>query len=252
MIKASVYIICQNEEQHIARVLESVRGFDEIIVVDSGSNDKTIEIAKSYGVKIYHQDWLGFAAQKEYAKNLCTNEWVLNLDADEELTPRLREEIVQTIDENKVDALNNPISGIYLGSFNHPYSKFNRRVKFFRKSAGHYPPKMVHESVVIEGKIRRAQGFILDHGMVDLATHVNKTNTYSSLRAKEKFTNKKRFSSLKLLLVFPLAFIKSFFIKRSFLNGIRGFIGAVNGSYYAFLKEAKLYEQWRVSEVHKK
>ncbi|MBD3830925.1 MAG: glycosyltransferase family 2 protein, partial [Arcobacter sp.] len=84
-IKASAYIICQNEEKHIQRVLESVKDFDEIIIVDSGSTDKTLEIAKEYTDKIYHQEWLGYSGQKEYAKNLCTNEWVLNLDADEEL-----------------------------------------------------------------------------------------------------------------------------------------------------------------------
>ena len=83
MIKASVYIICKNEEKHIKRVLESVKDFDEIVVVDSGSIDNTLNIAKEYTNKIFHQDWLGFAKQKEYAKNLCQNEWVLNLDADE-------------------------------------------------------------------------------------------------------------------------------------------------------------------------
>ena len=80
MIKASVYIICQDEEKHIARVLESVKDFNEIIIVDSGSTDKTLEIAKRYNVAIFHQNFLGYSAQKEYAKNLCSNEWVLNLE----------------------------------------------------------------------------------------------------------------------------------------------------------------------------
>ena len=242
MIKASVYIICKNEEKHIKRVLESVKDFSEIIIVDSGSSDKTLEIATSYTNKIYHQDWMGFAKQKEYARSLCSNEWVLNLDGDEELTQELKQEIINTIEENKIDGLNIKISSSYLGKFNSEKSKFNRRIRFFRKSAGYYPDKLVHESIVVNGRIEKAKGFIYDYGTIDLKTHLNKINEYSSLRALEKFEKNKKSSLIKLLFIFPLAFLKSFIIKRGFLNGTRGFIAAINNSFYAFLKEAKLYE----------
>ena len=242
MIKASVYIICKNEEQHIKRVLESVKDFEEIVVVDSGSVDKTLEIVKNYTNKVFHQDWLGFAKQKEFAKNLCSNEWVLNLDADEELTNELRNEIVNTINENKIDGLNIKISSLYLGKFNSEKSKFNRRIRFFRKDLGYYPEKLVHESIIVNGKIKKAKAFIYDYGTIDLKTHLDKINAYSSLRAQEKFGRNKKSSLLKLLFVFPLAFFKSYFIKRSFLNGTRGFIASMNNSFYAYLKEAKLYE----------
>lgn len=244
MIKASVYIICKNEEKHIKRVLESVKDFDEIILVDSGSIDNTLEIAKDYTKNIYHQDWIGFAKQKEYARSLCSNEWVLNLDADEELTNELKNEIIKTIDENKIDGLNIKISSLYLGKFNNEKSKFNRRIRFFRKSLGYYPEKLVHESIVVNGKIKKAKSFIYDYGTIDLKTHIDKVNAYSSLRAEEKLKKNKRSSLLKLLFVFPLSFFKSYVIKRGFLNGTRGFIAAVNNSFYAFLKEAKLYELW--------
>ncbi len=242
MIKASVYIICKNEEKHIKRVLESVKEFDEIIIVDSGSTDNTLEIAKNYTKNIYHQEWMGFAKQKEYARSLCTNEWVLNLDADEELTNELRNEIVNTINENKIDGLNIKISSLYLGKFNSEKSKFNRRIRFFRKDLGYYPEKLVHESIIVNGKIKKAEAFIYDYGTIDLKTHLDKINAYSSLRAQEKFGRNKKSSLLKLLFVFPLAFFKSYFIKRSFLNGTRGFIASMNNSFYAYLKEAKLYE----------
>lgn len=244
MIKASVYIICKNEEKHIKRVLESVKDFNEIIIVDSGSNDNTLEIAKNYTKNIYHQDWMGFAKQKEYARSLCSNEWVLNLDADEELTNELKNEIIKTINENKIDGLNIKISSLYLGKFNNEKSKFNRRIRFFRKNLGYYPEKLVHESIVVNGKIKKAKSFIYDYGTIDLKTHLDKINAYSSLRAEEKFKKNKRNSLLKLLFVFPLSFFKSYIIKRGFLNGTRGFIAAVNNSFYAFLKEAKLYELW--------
>lgn len=242
MIKVSVYIICKNEEKHIKRVLESVKEFTEIIIVDSGSIDNTLEIAKNYTDNIYHQEWMGFAKQKEYARSLCSNEWVLNLDADEELTIELKNEIISTINENKVDGLNIKISSLYLGKFNSEKSKFNRRIRFFRKDLGYYPEKLVHESIIVNGKIKKAKGFIYDYGTIDLKTHLDKINAYSSLRAEEKFEKNKKSSLFKLLFVFPLAFFKSYIIKRSFLNGTRGFIAAMNNSFYAYLKEAKLYE----------
>lgn len=242
MIEASVYIICKNEEKHIRRVLESVKDFSEIIVVDSGSSDNTLNIVKEFTNNIFHQDWLGFAKQKEFAKSLCTKDWVLNLDADEEVTTNLKNEIIKAIEENKIDGLNIKISSSFMGKFNSEKSKFNRRVRFFRKSAGYYPEKLVHESIIVNGKIKDADGFIYDYGTLDLKTHLNKINEYSSLRAEEKFAKNKKASVIKLLLVFPLSFIKSFIIKRGFLNGFRGFIAAMNNSFYAFLKEAKLYE----------
>ena len=242
MIKASVYIICKNEEKHIKRVLESVKEFAEIIIVDSGSIDNTLEIAKNYTDNIYHQEWMGFAKQKEYARSLCSNEWVLNLDADEELTIELKNEIISTINENKIDGLNIKISSLYLGKFNSEKSKFNRRIRFFRKDLGYYPDKLVHESIIVNGKIKKAKGFIYDYGTIDLKTHLDKINAYSSLRAEEKFEKNKKSSLFKLLFVFPLAFFKSYIIKRSFLNGTRGFIASMNNSFYAYLKEAKLYE----------
>ncbi|SFV69514.1 glycosyl transferase, family 2 [hydrothermal vent metagenome] len=242
-LPVSVYIICQNEAQHIRRVLESVKEFDEVIIVDSGSTDETLEIAKIYTDKIYYQKWLGFAGQKEYAKNLCSHTWVLNLDADEQLTPELKTEIEEIIKESTIDGLDIRISSKYMGKFNHPFSKFNRRVRFFRKSKGYYPEKLVHESIVIDGKVKKAKGFIFDYGTLNLETHLRKINEYSSLRAQEKAEKGKKASVVKLLCIFPLAFFKSYVIKRGFLNGIRGFVAAINNAYYAFLKEAKLYEK---------
>lgn len=243
-INASVYIICKNEEHHIEQVLQSVKEFDEIIIVDSGSVDKTLEIAKRYTSKIFQQAWLGYAGQKEFAKNLCTHEWVLNLDADEVLSPELKDEIVQTINDNKIDALDIKISSMLLGKFNSPLCKYNRRVRFFRKEKGHYPTKLVHESIVIDGIIQKAKHFIYDYGTPTLSIQIEKINLYSTLRSQEKFSKQKRFSLLKLTLTFPIAFFKSYVIKRGFLNGTRGFISAMNNAYYAYLKEAKLFEKY--------
>ena len=160
MINASVYIICKNEEKHIKRVLDSVKDFAEIIIVDSGSEDQTLQIAKNYTDNIFHQEWLGFATQKQFALDLCTKEWVLNLDADEQITDKLKSEIITTIADNKIEGLDIKISSLYLGKFNNENTKFNRRIRFFKKNVGYYPKKLVHESIIIDGKIKKAEGFI--------------------------------------------------------------------------------------------
>ncbi len=251
MIDASVFIICFNEEKHIERVLKSVQNFMEVVIVDSGSSDKTLEIARQYTDKIFHQDWLGFAGQKEFAKNLCSSDWVLNLDADEQVTPELEAEIVKTIKENKIDGLDIKISSLSMGKFNHKLCKFNRRIRFFRKELGFYPEKLVHESITVKGKVKDATGFIFDYGSANLHTHLEKINEYSSLRAEEKAKKNKKPSLVKLLLVAQLAFFKSYIIKRNFLNGVRGFISSCNVSYYAFLKEAKLFEKYLEKSANK-
>lgn len=242
-IKASVYIITLNEEKNLTRALESVKTFDEIIVVDSGSADRTLDIAKQYTPRVYHHEWQGFSKQKEYAKTLCTNDWVLNLDADEEADELLLAEINQTISENRIDALSIRISEFFMGRFGHPKARHNAKVRFFRKSKGTYSDSLVHEGVIVQGITEPARGLIRHYGETSLAVKVQKINNYSSLRAQEKSLKNKKPSVLKLLLVFPSIFLKSFFLRRNFLNGKRGFIGSMINAFYAFLKEAKLYEQ---------
>ena len=242
-IKASVYIITLNEEKNLPRALESVKAFDEIVVVDSGSTDRTLEIAKQYTPHVYSHEWEGFAKQKEYAKSLCTNDWVLNIDADEEVDELLLADIARTVSDNQVDALNIRISEYFLGRFGHPKARHNAKVRFFRQSKGCYSSSLVHEGVEINGHTGNAQGFIRHYGEVSLTVKVEKNNLYSSLRAQEKRLKNKKPSGLKLLFVFPAVFVKSFLFRRNFLNGWRGFIGSTINAFYAFLKEAKLYEK---------
>lgn len=241
MIAASVYIICKNEERHIARVCESVREFAEIVIVDSGSTDATLQIARQYTDKIYHRDFTDYADQKEYAKNLCSHDWVLNLDADEELSEELKNEIKKTILSDDTDGLEVKISSLYLNKFS-KRGRFIKRIRFFKKSLGKYPQKLVHESIDFLGRVKKSENFIFDYGTNEISTHISKINTYSTLRAKEKFQKQKRSSLAKIVLAMPLTFFKSYLVRRNFLNGKRGFIGSMSNAFYAFLKEAKLYE----------
>lgn len=243
-IKASVYIICFNEERHIKRVLDSVKEFDEVILVDSGSCDKTLKIAEFYpNVTIYHQPWLGFAQQKAWALNKCKNTWVLNLDADEELSNELKQEIRQTIIADNCDALSCPLSEVFLGKTSHRFVRYADKIRFFKKTHGQYNLEaLVHESIFIKGKIKHVNGMIYHYGLASVEIMVKKNNEYSTLAAEEKFKKHKKFSVIKLIFIFIWAFFRAYFIRRFCFNGLRGFIHSMSIGFYAFLKEAKLYE----------
>ena len=248
MNNISVFLVVKNEALNIDRVLKSVEGFDDIVVVDSGSQDETMALASKYTNRLYQHEWQGMAQQKEYAKSLCKHDWVLNLDADEELTTELKQQIIELVSQN------NDISGaqifiqeFFMGLPVNASTKKNSHIRFFRQSKSKYGVEREHESNLVEGKVQTLTGFINHYGESSLDIKVNKANKYSSGRALDKFEQNKKSSLLKLIIIFPLMFIKSYFLRRNFLNGRRGFIGSMVNAFYAFLKEAKLYEM----ELHK-
>lgn len=243
-INASVYIITWNEEKNLPRALKSVCMFDQIVVVDSGSSDRTAAIARGCTPCVYTHEWQGFSRQKDYAKSLCTHEWVLNMDADEEVDAALLTAIRKTVETDSADALIIRIRDAFQGRLAHPRTKHHAKIRFFKKSKGRYSDSLVHEGVIVKGRIAKAKGFINHFGEVSIETKVDKNNRYSSLRAEEKFLKRKHPSPLKLFTVFPATFFKSFILRRNFLNGKRGFVGSTINAFYAFLKEAKLDEKY--------
>ncbi|WP_179995038.1 glycosyltransferase family 2 protein [Acinetobacter sp. YH16053] len=245
MIPCSVYIVTLNSAEWLESTLESVKDFSEVIILDSGSTDDTYAIAESFpNTRISHQDWQGYAGQKSLALAQCKNDWVLNLDGDEVLSSELKAEIEQTIQSNQLDALIIPINDVFLGVPNSKHTKKHAKVRFFRKSKGRYDlENKVHENVIVDGQSVRAEGDIYHYGESSIFVKVEKNNQYSELKAQEKYQKGKVPSLLKLVLVMPLTFIKSYFIRRSCLNGWRGFVNSMVNAFYAFLKEAKLFEQ---------
>jgi glycosyltransferase involved in cell wall biosynthesis len=246
-IDVSVYVVCKNEEKHIKRLLDNVKEFKEVILVDSGSTDKTLEIARKYqNVKIYHHPWVGYAKQKAYALSLCTSKWVLNLDADEELSLEMKQEMIEMIKAEDADGLLSERQFYYLGEKPNPYVNYDKHLRFFKKDKGCYDvSNLVHEGIEIDGKIKKGKGVFFDFGTDSIAFQMQKQNEYSTLGALEKFKKGIKTSVLKVIFTMPFAFIKHYFIKRHFLNGLNGFIYAVNAAYYSFLKESKLYELWK-------
>lgn len=241
----SVFVISLNEEQHIEKMLQSVQCFDEIVLVDSGSTDKTLDIAKRYGVKIHHQDWLGFAKQKSYAMSLCTNQWVFNLDADESITAEHARRIQQYVDEKRADAFRIYFEDIFWGNPMSPSSAKRSIVRIYDKDKITFPSdRLVHENVkLVDGaKSAAIPGLVVHYGYHSSDILMTKQNKYSSLKAQEKFNKSKRPSWLKLLTIFPLMFIKAYFLRKMFLSGRRGLVHATIDAMYGFLKEAKLHE----------
>ena len=245
MIPCSVYIVTLNCAEWLESTLESVKDFSEVIILDSGSTDLTYAIAESFpNTRISHQDWQGYAGQKSLALAQCKNDWVLNLDGDEVLSSELKAEIEQTIQSNQLDALIIPINDVFLGVPNSKHTKKHAKVRSFRKSKGRYDlENKVHENVIVDGQSVRAEGDIYHYGESSIFVKVEKNNQYSELKAQEKYQKGKVPSLLKLVLVMPLTFVKSYFIRRSCLNGWRGFVNSMVNAFYAFLKEAKLFEQ---------
>ena len=250
--KISVYIICMNEEIHIRRTLEAVKNFDEIIIVDSGSTDNTLDIAKEYTQKIFYKKWEGEGIQKAYALSLCSNEWVLNLDCDEEIDNILKDEIINLSNENYCDGLDIKFLEYYMGEKSSELVKNNTHIRFFKKSKAEYKNLGVHSQVTVNGLIKKSRGLI--HHFSDKYIHelVIKNNNYSTLVSIQKNKNNKKASILKLIFIFPLVFFKSYFLRRNLFNGKKGFIVSIINSFYAFLKEAKLYELNSKKDINKK
>lgn len=247
-IKLSVYFITCNEAKTIKQAITAVRSVDEIIVVDSGSTDGTVEIAKALGARVIHQDWLGFAKQKSFALSQCRNQWCFNLDGDEIISEQALAEITTLIAKQNADAIRVPFEDVFMGQAMHPKSHKRSIVRVFNKDHIQYPTdKLVHENVIVTGKEIRSSQTITHYGYPDTEQLMAKQNKYSSLCAQQKFNQGKKASIAKLVFVFPLMFFKAYFLRKLFLSGTRGLVQAHIEAMYAFLKEAKLYERHFIS-----
>ncbi len=233
MYKLSVVIITKNEQEFIVEAIKSATFADEILVLDSGSIDKTCEIAEALTAKVLHQDWLGFGAQKNKAIELANNNWVFVLDADERITPELQEEIINTLNDPKAD-------GYQVARLNNFFGKTIKTcglypdysIRLFNRHKGQFNHVPVHERVQIKGRVAK-----LKHPMIHLAydsidEFITKQNLYSSLQHKKR-------NLLKALISPCWTFFKLYFIKSGFLDGWHGFVIAKLYAQYTFWKYIK-------------
>ncbi len=245
-IPVSVYIITFNEARNIGACLDRLVEFDEVILVDSGSSDGTIELARQYeNVEASFNSWNGFSEQKTHALGLCRNDWVLNIDADEIVTDAYLEEIIRVVSEDEVDALESNRTLYRWGKRPRHFGGDDRLVRLFRKSAGHYEPRRVHESITIFGRIAQTSATINHHENLTYSKRVDKSNKYSQAKADDKFEKRNRASVLTLVVIFPVSFVQIYFFKGHFLDGADGILTSMNFAFYNFMKYAKLWELHR-------
>lgn len=267
-MKLSVVLITHNEERNLGRTLESVKplvadGRGEIIVVDSGSTDRTVEISETYGAKVFLEEWKGFAAQKNSALDKASGDWILSLDADEEVEPTLAEEIGHYIlgraRESTQDGVPNrtialiatTITGLWIPRKNHFLGRWikhggywpDRKLRLFRRGAARFENRLVHEDVKLEGQVHELNGALLHHSYPTVSDYIEHMNRYSTLGAEMVVAKGPvHFTAINLTLR-PLAtFIYNYLLRLGFLDGKPGFLLHVNHSIYVAWKYAKAWE----------
>jgi len=228
--KLSVVIITKNEEHNIAKAVMSANFADEILVVDSGSTDKTQSIAMNLGAKVFYKSWMGYGRQKNYALKLTVNDWVLVIDADEVITPGLREEIEIKLIENSFD-------GFYVPRLNKFFGREIRycglypdySIRLFNKNRGRFSNSEVHESVRIDGKVGYLTNNLKHEAYLNIKQFINKQKKYAKLSEKKP-------NIIKAILSPIWVFIKIYFLRFGFLEGWRGVVIAFVYSLYTFWK----------------
>ncbi len=238
----SVIVITYNAEATIEKCLSSVAGLsDDIVVVDSFSTDSTPDIVRKYTDRFFQQKWQGYSAQKRSALQRTKNQWVLWVDSDEEASEQLVKEIRQ-LDFSKEGYFIN-CKAWYLGRWiNHGEWYPNYILRLFRKDRCRFSEAGVHEKILIEGETGYLKSHIYHYTYRDIGHHLEKINLYTRIAAGEMALKGRKSNVPKILFHTAGNFLKTYFVKRGFLDGTAGFIVSVLGAFYVFLKYARLWE----------
>jgi glycosyltransferase involved in cell wall biosynthesis len=243
MPKISAIIITYNEEKNIRRCLSSIEWVDEIVVIDSKSEDGTVSLAQEYTSKVFTQEWLGFARQKEFARRQASFEWILNIDADEVVTPELAQEIRKKMNASpEIDGFWIRRRSKFLGRWIEHAWQPDWVLRLFRKEKGFFGEEQVHEGVIIKGKTARLKGMIEHYPFVSLTHNLKKLDHYTTLSASQMMQKGKSGILLKLFFSPVLSFFKTYVLKQGFRDGIPGLILSGIRSFYVFTKYAKYWE----------
>jgi glycosyltransferase involved in cell wall biosynthesis len=240
----SATVITFNEEANIAGALESLRWADEIVVVDSGSTDGTLEICRNRGVAIYGRAWTGYVDQKNYAVEKATNDWVFSLDADERVSPGLAREIADTVRSGlRYSGYRIPRVACFMGRWiRHGDWYPDYQLRFFDRRHGRWHGGRVHESVRLDQAPGFLNGEIHHFTYRNLSAYLRRLESYSTLAAADYHERGTVSTPLRMLLNPAATFVKAYFLKRGFADGTPGFVVAVMGAVSVFFKYAKLYE----------
>lgn len=242
MNRLTATLITLNEEQNLPCALESLQGLpDEVIVVDSGSADRTCQIALAHGARVLTHAWTNFAEQRNFAAVQATTDWILALDADEELSPELRASLKEwKARPPAVAAYEFSRKARYLGAWiRHSGWYPDRKTRLYRRDLGRFSG-VAHDSLQVQGPVERLRGDLYHHAFQTFAQHTAKVNSYSTVAAHELYAAGRRSWLPALLLATPWAFFRRFFLQAGFLDGYRGWLIARMGAKYVFLKYRKL------------
>jgi glycosyltransferase involved in cell wall biosynthesis len=245
MQKLSVAIVCKNEEDNIGRCLESVKWADEIVVVDSGSTDNTVKICCDFGCRVIESEWLGFGKTKAFAVSSVKNDWVLSLDADEQVTPPLKRDIERALESES------PIVGyyirfitFYLGHkirFSGWQNEYHLRL--FNRKAGSYNEHIIHEGLDLEGERGKLRSPIYHYSFPSLTKHLEKMARYAELSSEKKASEGKSVTLGGVIGRGLFTFIQIYFLRLGFLDGRYGLILAINNAFANYIKYLMLWKR---------
>lgn len=245
-MKISATIIVRNEEHNIADVCETVSWADEILIVDSDSTDKTVDIARKYTDKIFNREWNGYKDKHEYADAQTSGDWIFWIDADERVTPELRasiERLRNLTDDQLADGYKIARKTEYLDRWiMHSGWYPDYQMRLYRKEKSYWDGVAPHQTARVDGRIEKLEGEFLHYTKRDLSEYHRVTDSYASLAAEHMAGNGKTIGAFGILSNAIAAFLRTYFLKQGFRDGVPGMIIAGFTAYGVFLKYAKLWE----------
>jgi glycosyltransferase involved in cell wall biosynthesis len=245
----SVAIITRNAASQLERCLASVAFAEEVVVVDSGSTDGTVELAARHGARVIQKEWLGFGAQKQFAVDAARHEWVLCVDADESLSPELRDAIVRELKAPRGLVYAIPRRNRFLGRWlKHGEGYPDWNVRLFHRDHARWGSEAVHEKIATRSPVLRLRGDLLHDSAETLEKYLDKQNRYTSLQAESLRAAGRRTNSLQLVISPILRFVKFYVWRLGFLDGVPGLVHVTIGCMNSFNKYAKLKALERASE----
>jgi glycosyltransferase involved in cell wall biosynthesis len=246
MATLSVVTLTMNEENNIVECLASVRWADQMIVVDSGSTDRTVELAKGFTANVFVRPWEGYGAARNFAITKATGDWIFWLDADERVTPELAGEIREVLRSGGGSSAGFSVArrAYFLGRWIRHSGWYPSRVtRMFRRGEGRFNESRVHEQLMIEGPVSEFRNDLIHYTDPSLEHYLAKFNSYTTLAAEDLDAQGRKFSVFDLLVRPPFLLVKMYVLRLGFLDGVQGLILALLSSAYVFTKYAKLWER---------
>lgn len=250
MLPISVFIIAKNEASRIAQVINAAKEIaDEILLIDSGSSDDTCKIAAVAGAKVLFNQWQGYGQQKIFGESKCYNKWILNIDADEEISPELSAEIKEIfsrgIDKNIAGFRIKIVNKFRFEKRPKKWAYYYNQFRLYNKDLAGFKNSSIHDSVEAEStehKILQLQNIVYHQSFRSYSHWIEKINSYSQMQAHDSFANQKNPSLLKILVTPFFAFLKAYFVRRYFIYGFEGLIYSSLFSFSRFAKAIKTRE----------